>query len=193
MSTPLERRIAEELAKPIVKTRAATILENATKALEHLPPANASTTAMQPIREIRGKRRYRQEESKMQTAFIDWTLEPVILKLYPELFDVYAIPNGTNSSHIAAAKAKREGLKPGVLDVHLPHARGEFIGWWCEFKYGENNLTKNQRLRAERLHQAGHAVTAHGTLEAAQTSVIAYLEHGERLGLPEFLKGETKC
>jgi hypothetical protein len=188
--TELQRRIAQELAKPVIKTRAATILENATRALEELPPAlKAIGTPVQPIREIRGVRQYRQLEHEMQAAFFTWASSFYIPKIYPELEDMYAIPNGTYSSAKSAARAKREGLKPGTPDIHLPHARGAYIGWWCEFKAGKNQPSEHQKHKLKRLHQAGHAVTVHWDLHSAQLSVQIYLERGERVGLPKFLEG----
>lgn len=185
----MERILEIELAMATAKTPAALMLERATRTLETLPTAFRTVgTTVQPVREVRGARKRRQLEHEMQAAFIAWTLEPLMLKLHPELFNVYAVPNGTNSSVIAAARAKREGLKPGIPDLHLPHARGTYIGWWCESKIGSNDLTENQRVRCACLHEAGHAVTVHWSLESMQVSVLAYLERGERVGLPAFLE-----
>ena len=53
-------------------------------------------------------------ESQEQAALIDWC------RLDPRTDCIFAIPNGANKSRAAAAKFKREGLKPGVPDLFLP-------------------------------------------------------------------------
>ena len=45
-----------------------------------------------------------------------------------------SIPNGANKSPAAAAKFKREGLRPGVPDLFLPIAQHEYHGLWIEMK-----------------------------------------------------------
>ena len=52
----------------------------------------------------------------------------------PELEDLFAVPNGSYKSRAMAAKFQREGLKPGVPDVILPHARGGYYSLYIEMK-----------------------------------------------------------
>jgi hypothetical protein len=61
----------------------------------------------------------------------------------PELEDLFAVPNGAKKSKRMAAQFQREGLKPGVPDVILPHARGGYHSLYIEMK--------RQRERGERV------------------------------------------
>ena len=68
-------------------------------------------------------------ESQEQIAVIKWA------DSNPEIRGrLMAIPNGANKSPAAAAKFKREGLRPGVPDLFLPIARQGFYGLWIEMK-----------------------------------------------------------
>ena len=63
--------------------------------------------------------------------------------MLPELQDLFAVPNGSHKSPATAAKFKREGLKRGVPDVILPHARGGYHALYVEMK--------RQRVKGERV------------------------------------------
>lgn len=71
-------------------------------------------------------------ESDLQEAIISWahTLEP----RYPELKWLHAVPNGGYRSGREAVGLQRQGVKSGVLDLHLPVARGGFHGLMIELK-----------------------------------------------------------
>ena len=40
---------------------------------------------------------------------------------------------------------KRQGVKAGVPDLHLPVARGGYHGLYIELKVGDNTTTKKQK------------------------------------------------
>lgn len=99
---------------------------------------------------------------------------------HPELKDLFAVPNGAFKSKAMAAKFQREGLKPGVPDIILPHARGGYHSLYVEMKRkrmkgkrvelrvgtrpSEEQLDWHLRLRA-----AGNCVfVAYGWQEAAE-------------------------
>jgi hypothetical protein len=77
---------------------------------------------------------------------------------YPELALMYAIPNGGHRDVRVAVKLKAEGVKAGVLDVHLPVARGGYIGLWIEFKFGKNKPSPEQQVFMQALVEQGHCV-----------------------------------
>jgi hypothetical protein len=85
----------------------------------------------------------RNDEHLIQAAFFD------VLKLhekrYPVLKWIYAVPNGGKRNVITAAKLKREGVKAGVWDVHIPVPMYHYHGAWIEFKAGKNKLTESQK------------------------------------------------
>jgi hypothetical protein len=53
---------------------------------------------------------------------------------------------------------KAEGMRAGVLDVHLPLPRGGCHGLWIEFKSVDGSLSPEQRDEAQLLAQDGYAV-----------------------------------
>lgn len=94
---------------------------------------------------------------------------------HPELGLIYAIPNGARTSMSVAVRLKAEGLRSGVPDLHLPVARGSFIGWWCEMKYGRNKPSPEQEWWMDALTEQGHRVVVCYTAEAAMDEALAYL------------------
>lgn len=110
-----------------------------------------------------------QSEHAIQKAYFDWA------KLHPEARRAYAIPNGGMRNKIVAAKLKAEGVRKGVLDVHLPIPRGGCAGCWIEFKAGSNTLTPEQKEEAERLANDGFCVLACWDAETAIRWTTAYL------------------
>lgn len=53
---------------------------------------------------------------------------------YPELALLYHIPNGGKRDAKTATILKRQGVKAGVPDLHLPVARGGYHGLYIELK-----------------------------------------------------------
>jgi hypothetical protein len=68
--------------------------------------------------------------------------------------DIFAVPNGAKRSQWAAMKAKREGMRAGVLDLVCtwPGRGVAFI----EFKDGRSMPDDNQRERLNMLTRQGH-------------------------------------
>ncbi len=105
-------------------------------------------------------------EHSEQCAVIDWA--NLQLRRWPELKWLFAIPN-VRSSRIQRMRLGREGVKPGVADLHLPVARGGYFGLYIEMKVKPNKLTHNQ---TEFMHfvieQGYHAVVAYGADQAIE-------------------------
>ena len=95
-----------------------------------------------------------QSEHLTQAAYFQWA------RMHPEARRAYAIPNGGQRNKIVAAKLKQEGVRKGVLDIHLPMPRGGCHGLWIEMKHGNNDLTPEQQAEAEQLAKDGYAVFA---------------------------------
>lgn len=94
---------------------------------------------------------------------------------YPELKLMYHIPNEGKRSRITGARLKQAGLKPGVPDIHLPIARGGYIGLYIELKFGKNKTTDNQKDWLRDLRQAGHFTAVCYGWEQAKDLIEEYL------------------
>lgn len=109
-------------------------------------------------------------EHLSQKAFFDWAA----LQRFEGIELMHAIPNGGQRHGAVAAKLKAEGVKPGVLDVSWPVARGGFVGLAIEFKYGDGNPTKEQRERITGLQKQGWCVAVCWDWQAAARLLSGY-------------------
>lgn len=71
-------------------------------------------------------------ESDLQRAIIRWS-ETLIGRI-PEFEWIYHCPNGGKRNAFEAQNLKSQGVKSGVVDLHLDVARGGYHGWKCELK-----------------------------------------------------------
>lgn len=94
---------------------------------------------------------------------------------YPELELMYHIPNEGKRSRLTGARMKEAGLKSGVPDIHLPVARGGYIGLYIENKYGKNKPTENQKAWLRALRGAGHFTAICYGWEQAKALIEGYL------------------
>jgi hypothetical protein len=113
-------------------------------------------------------------EAQIQSDFFRWV--DMHSKRHPELLLCYSIPNGSHKSPASAGLHKRTGLKSGVPDVHLPIAKGLFVGWWCEFKSKHGSVAVNQKEWHRRLSAHGHRVCIARSWDAAANELIDYLQ-----------------
>ena len=91
---------------------------------------------------------------------------------YPELSLMFAIPNGGQRSITTAGKLKKEGVKAGIPDLHLPVARGEYHSLFIEMKAGKNKATKLQVAMMEALEKVGNkCVVCYGAKEAIEATL----------------------
>lgn len=113
-------------------------------------------------------------EHAEQCHLVAWA--GVMQHRHPELADLYAIPNGGHRHRLTAIKLQREGVRPGVPDLCLPHARGGYSALYVEMK-----RTKGGRLSPEqadwhaRLTRAGNLVVVAKGAGAAQAAILGYL------------------
>lgn len=95
---------------------------------------------------------------------------------HPELYLLYAIPNGTfTGSKRAAGRAKAEGVLSSMLDLHLPVMRGPFAGLYVEVKVPGKHMRPDQRDTADRLRRAHHCVVECQSVEEIVATVLGYL------------------
>jgi hypothetical protein len=124
-------------------------------------------------------------ESQEQQSFFAWA--ELMVQRIPELADLYAVPNAAKRSMRLAMQMKREGLKAGVPDIVLPHARGGYHALYVEMKRrrvkGEKVELKagtrpraNQRDWHDRLTAAGNLVRVAYGWEEARDIVLEYLQ-----------------
>ena len=102
------------------------------------------------------------------------------LQRYPELELLYHIPNGDKRDAKTGIALKRQGVKAGVPDLHLPVARGEYNSLYIELKVGKNKTTKAQDKWIEKLRQQGNKVIICYTWQQAAEEIIDYLDSDNR-------------
>ena len=116
-------------------------------------------------------------ESTEQQALFEWA--EFAAKKTPELWLMYAVPNGGKRDKVTAAILKREGVKPGVPDTCLPVPRGGFHGLYIEMKFGKNKPSANQLWWIEQLQKQGYrVVVCYGWGEAVKV-IVEYLTKEE--------------
>ena len=112
-------------------------------------------------------------EHDEQAALFQWAA--LMERRVPELRLLYAIPNGGHRHPATAAKLKREGVKPGILDTCLPVARRDWHGMYLEMKYGANKPTPDQRRWMADLQTEGYAVDVSYGWQEAAAKLLCYL------------------
>ncbi len=80
----------------------------------------------------------------------------------------YAIPNGNKRTVAAGVRAKREGMRAGIPDVHFMF-RG--VSYYIEIKKKKGRLSPEQKVMIERLRAAGAVVEVAYGLDACHTAV----------------------
>ena len=86
---------------------------------------------------------------------------------YPNLWCVFAIPNGGHRHIKVASKMKAEGQLAGVWDVFVAVAVNEYCGMFIEMKFGDNRLTKSQKDFKENVGNAYKWEVCYSWVDAA--------------------------
>jgi hypothetical protein len=125
-------------------------------------------------------------EHQMQCAVIEWCRR--MEARYPELKLLYAIPNGipliTKTAEGKRVKfaimnyLKKEGMRPGALDLCLPVPRGTYHGLYIEMKTAKGKLKDAQYKFAVMLKHQGYCVLCVRSTEACIQLIEAYLKKG---------------
>ena len=111
-----------------------------------------------------------------QASLFTWAL--LMERKYPELATLYAIPNGGKRTKAEAGILKATGVKAGVLDIHLPVARGCFIGLWIEMKAPGKikNVSPEQKRWAKLMQINGHRTAVCDCWDDAREIIEMYLK-----------------
>jgi hypothetical protein len=94
-------------------------------------------------------------EHDEQCALIIWKW--LNISKYPELVNLFAIPNGGARDVRTGAKLKAEGVLAGVPDLFLAAVRGKYHGLFIEMKVKPNKPTVKQTEVIQNLRKQGYA------------------------------------
>lgn len=97
-----------------------------------------------------------------QAALIVWASEQMRLPGFAQLEWLHAIPNGGDRDRITAGRMKAEGVKSGVLDLFLPHARGGYHGLYIEMKKPAKVMADGKKRPAGQLSDTQEAFITYG-------------------------------
>lgn len=143
-------------------------------------PASGSFVALSPEMMARDG-----SEHGHQVALMLWASEQQRIAGYEPLEWLHAIPNGGDRDKITAGRMKAEGVKSGVHDLFLPHARGGYFGIYIEMKKPEQILTNGKKSAAGALSDTqkafrlfvskeGYAAVTCWTWEQARDVLMTY-------------------
>ena len=100
---------------------------------------------------------------------MDWANSMVATGKYPDLYWLFAIPNGQKRDKSIGYNLKREGVKPGVPDLCLPMPARGYHGLFIELKVGRGQPSEQQREWIAHLTSEGYRVcVAYGFEEARE-------------------------
>lgn len=119
-------------------------------------------------------------EAQHQAAVISWSQQPDVRKMWPSLKLLHHIPNGGGRDKIEGKQLQRQGVKPGVPDLCLPVARGDYHGLYIEMKREDRGETSlDQDWWIEELSCQGYcAEVCHGC-ESAIRALEWYMGLGD--------------
>jgi hypothetical protein len=104
---------------------------------------------------------------------------------YPELKWLHHTPNGGSRNKAEAVKLKSMGVKSGVADLHLPYAKGVYIGLYIEMKYDKGRLQDSQVDFLRDMARNGHYVATCYTADDAIKVLEEYLTLGNLMEMTE--------
>ena len=104
-------------------------------------------------------------EFQHQKLVIDWSL--AVRQKYPDLKLLYHVANERKCTAIQGANLKRQGVKKGIPDLHLPVARGSYHSLYIEMKDDKGRTSPEQNWWIEELTKQGNfCEVCHGYLSA---------------------------
>jgi hypothetical protein len=114
-------------------------------------------------------------EHAEQRSFFTWaTLER---RKYPQLKNMFAVPNGGWRHPATAAILKAEGVKAGVPDIFLAWPSQGYCGLFIEMKRKVGGKVSDaQKEWSERLSAAGYLVRTCKGFEEAKNTITEYLK-----------------
>lgn len=120
------------------------------------------------------------DESGHQEALFSWAAYN--MQRMPELEYMHHIPNGGKRDKATAIALKRQGVRAGVPDIHLPAPRGEYHGLYIELKASNNTTTANQKHWLKYLTAAGYYTAVCYGWQTAAELIEKYLLNTAELG-----------
>lgn len=115
------------------------------------------------------KRHSQPERDYVQKPFYDWIcLSPPYRRAY------IPSPNGGRRSVIEGARQKGIFIRKGVWDVFMAIPVGRYHGFFIEFKWGKNKLTKEQEEFGFEMTLLGYLCKVYWDWEKAKDDLIAY-------------------
>jgi hypothetical protein len=107
-------------------------------------------------------------EHHEQVAIFEWV--KLNLAKYPQLENLFAIPNGGQRSPVTGAMLKAEGVRSGVADIMLAYPCNGYHGLFIELKRRDGGkVSPQQQDWINRLNKAGYlAIVAYGAKEAVK-------------------------
>ena len=94
---------------------------------------------------------------------------------YPELKLLHHCPHGGKRDRVSAAVLKRQGVKAGVPDLHLPVPKGQYASLYIEMKYGDGRLQKEQKEFLKQAADYGNFVAVCYSQEIALKVIEDYV------------------
>lgn len=117
-------------------------------------------------------------EDEEQAMLIQW--RDLNAGMYPELKNLFSVPNGGYRAKATAVLMKATGLTAGVPDLFLAVARHGCHGLWIEMKRIKGGrLSVAQATMIERLsHEGYRCAVCHG-FEEARAEILDYLREAQ--------------
>ena len=120
-------------------------------------------------------------EAKEQTALFQWA--SMMEGRIPELRLMHHIANGGTRNQIEAVHLKQQGVKPGIPDIFLPCARGQYHGLYIEMKRRKGGrVSVEQKKMILALREQGYRAEVCEGWEAAKDTICEYLMEGKTYG-----------
>lgn len=133
-------------------------------------------------------RRKRRTEHQEQTLLFEWIAKTCEMQTNPKLALAlqwtHAIPNGFYRSPAMRGKAKREGVKAGILDVFVPAPemaavnrtrRVEYAGFYIEMKVKGRPLRDEQKQFMDYLSLVNYRSALCFTWQDAAREMVKFL------------------
>lgn len=113
-------------------------------------------------------------EHGYQRTLVEWAWGDALL-VYPELAELFAVPNGGARSKKTAGMLNGEGVRAGVLDLYLLVPRGGYHGFAHELKAEGRRPTAAQLEEIRALTAAGYDAAWGVGWEHARDRLLRYV------------------
>ena len=95
-------------------------------------------------------------EYNHQKAVFEWSQQPSVRSVYPELKLLFHIKNETTGGAKQVAIDRKNGIRKGVPDLCLPVPRGGFHGLYIEMKNETGRASEEQKWWGNELENQGY-------------------------------------